>query len=113
MKLEECKVGTKVICRYNDANLGRIGTISEVRADHLTRYPIRYEVVDERGFRIGGSWSQLSSWDLCEENKEPIGSEHAKQESQRNISDWRAWAHNRPGECACGIPREICTYHKN
>lgn len=24
---------------------------------------------------------------------------------------WRAWQHNVPGECACGIPRSACTYH--
>jgi hypothetical protein len=25
---------------------------------------------------------------------------------------WRMWAHNIPGECACGIPTHMCTYHK-
>lgn len=29
-----------------------------------------------------------------------------------DVSDWRAWAHNRPGECACGIPKERCEYHR-
>lgn len=29
-----------------------------------------------------------------------------------DISDWRAWAHNQPGDCACGINRSQCTYHK-
>lgn len=28
-----------------------------------------------------------------------------------DVSDWRAWTHNRPGECACGIPKSVCTYH--
>lgn len=31
---------------------------------------------------------------------------------EKDISDWRQWAHNVPGECACGIPTHICTYHK-
>src|SRR5258707_227012 len=26
-------------------------------------------------------------------------------------TSWRAWQHNVPGECACGIPRSACTYH--
>lgn len=28
-----------------------------------------------------------------------------------NKNDWRAWQHNQPGECVCGIPRERCDYH--
>lgn len=29
-----------------------------------------------------------------------------------DISNWRAWAHNMPGECACGIVRSLCIYHR-
>lgn len=29
-----------------------------------------------------------------------------------DVSDWRAWVHNVPGECVCGIPRERCDYHR-
>jgi hypothetical protein len=29
-----------------------------------------------------------------------------------DLSDWRTWARPRPGECACGIPRHTCDYHK-
>ena len=29
-----------------------------------------------------------------------------------DISDWKAWQHNQPGECACGIHRKDCEYHK-
>lgn len=29
-----------------------------------------------------------------------------------DISDWRAWANSRPGECACGIPKTACNYHR-
>jgi hypothetical protein len=29
------------------------------------------------------------------------------------VADWRAWAHNCPGDCACGIRRVDCTYHKD
>lgn len=32
--------------------------------------------------------------------------------SEVDVSDWRSWAHNIPGECACGIKRHMCTYHK-
>lgn len=28
------------------------------------------------------------------------------------ISDWRAWRHDRPGDCVCGIPKERCDYHR-
>jgi len=28
------------------------------------------------------------------------------------ISDWQAWAHNVPGDCACGIKKHLCDYHK-
>lgn len=26
-------------------------------------------------------------------------------------NDWRAWAHNKPGDCPCGIARAQCKYH--
>ena len=29
-----------------------------------------------------------------------------------DTDDWRAWAHNVPGECKCGIPIERCDYHR-
>lgn len=29
-----------------------------------------------------------------------------------DISDWRAWSHNRDGDCACGIVRKDCSYHR-
>ncbi len=29
-----------------------------------------------------------------------------------NVNNWRAWSHNVPGECACGIQRSTCTYHR-
>ena len=32
--------------------------------------------------------------------------------TKTDISDWRAWAHNRPGECGCGIAKVDCIYHK-
>ena len=30
----------------------------------------------------------------------------------KDISDWRAWAHNQAGDCACGIARNMCDYHR-
>lgn len=30
-----------------------------------------------------------------------------------NKNDWRAWRHNLPGECPCGMTRERCDYHRN
>lgn len=27
--------------------------------------------------------------------------------------NWRAWAHNVPGECPCGIKRQDCIYHQS
>jgi hypothetical protein len=29
-----------------------------------------------------------------------------------DVSDWKTWRHNVPGECVCGIPKERCTYHR-
>lgn len=29
-----------------------------------------------------------------------------------DVSDWKNWVHNSPGECPCGISRRDCTYHK-
>jgi len=29
-----------------------------------------------------------------------------------DLSDWRTWAHNRPGDCPCGIARTMCDYHR-
>lgn len=43
----------------------------------------------------------------------PVQSSSKVEKIEMDISSsWRAWAHNVPGECACGIPRAICTYHK-
>jgi len=36
----------------------------------------------------------------------------AVNDTPESSSDWRAWAHNIPGECACGIRREACKYHR-
>lgn len=35
-----------------------------------------------------------------------------KQSKDVDISDWRAWATTKPGECACGIRKDQCAYHK-
>lgn len=29
------------------------------------------------------------------------------------IDQWQAWAHNQPGDCACGIKKDSCDYHKS
>lgn len=29
-----------------------------------------------------------------------------------SMDDWRAWRNNRPGECVCGIQKQMCSYHK-
>ena len=29
-----------------------------------------------------------------------------------DISDWKSWAHNKPGDCPCGISRKMCDYHR-
>ena len=36
----------------------------------------------------------------------PIASSNAS-----GLDDWRKWANNRPGECACGILKSLCNYH--
>ena len=38
--------------------------------------------------------------------------EPAHQTTKPTIDQWQAWAHNQPGDCACGIKRETCDYHK-
>jgi alpha-L-arabinofuranosidase len=35
----------------------------------------------------------------------------AHQTAKPTIDQWQAWAHNQPGDCACGIKREACDYH--
>lgn len=35
-----------------------------------------------------------------------------KNESVKEDS-WRAWAHNKPGDCPCGILRSACEYHRS
>ncbi len=29
-----------------------------------------------------------------------------------DTSDWRAWRHNAPGDCPCGIVKKDCAYHR-
>lgn len=29
----------------------------------------------------------------------------------KDLTDWRVWAHDAPGDCPCGIRREVCCYH--
>lgn len=38
--------------------------------------------------------------------------EPAHQTAKPTIDQWQAWAHNQPGDCACGIKREACDYHR-
>lgn len=38
--------------------------------------------------------------------------EPAHQTAKPTIDQWQAWAHNHPGDCACGIKRETCDYHR-
>lgn len=35
------------------------------------------------------------------------------QTTKPTIDQWQAWAHNQPGDCACGIKKDSCDYHKN
>jgi hypothetical protein len=67
---------------------------------------------------IGEHWQYDHSWQLsspvsqCKmwiHNKSPIV--NAAKPVITNISDWRAWAHNVPGNCPCGIARARCEYH--
>lgn len=61
--------------------------------------------------------SLLRSW------KDPIGIssiimdelhvEPTHQTTKPTIDQWQAWAHNQPGDCACGIKKDSCDYHKN
>jgi hypothetical protein len=30
---------------------------------------------------------------------------------QSDVLDWKMFAHKRPGECPCGIPKSVCNYH--
>lgn len=30
-----------------------------------------------------------------------------------DVSDWRTWSNKTPGQCACGIARQQCDYHKD
>jgi len=35
-----------------------------------------------------------------------------KKSQSKDISNWQTWAHNRNGDCACGITKSICSYHR-
>lgn len=30
-----------------------------------------------------------------------------------DLSDWRTWRSQAPGQCACGMTKSLCTYHKD
>lgn len=30
----------------------------------------------------------------------------------KDLSDWRAWRNQAPGECPCGIVKTMCDYHR-
>lgn len=36
----------------------------------------------------------------------------AHQTAKPTIDQWQTWAHNQPGDCPCGIKREVCDYHR-
>lgn len=36
----------------------------------------------------------------------------AASKEEVDVSDWRKWQHKAEGECACGIRREMCVYHR-
>jgi len=36
----------------------------------------------------------------------------SSQPDMTNLTDWKLWRHNVPGECPCGISRQDCSYHK-
>lgn len=42
----------------------------------------------------------------------PIRTATPMEKPKADLSDWRTWAHNQPGECPCGIHRQQCTYHR-
>lgn len=52
-----------------------------------------------------GKWFNTNPWVVT--NGKP-----AHQTTKPTIDQWQAWAHNHPGDCACGIKRETCDYHK-
>lgn len=29
-----------------------------------------------------------------------------------DLTDWRTWAHNKPGDCPCGIAKANCEFHR-
>ena len=67
---------------------------------------------------IAVQWQYDHSWQLSKResqckmwihNKTPIV--HVAKPVITDISDWRAWAHNVPGNCPCGIARTRCDYH--
>lgn len=44
----------------------------------------------------------------------PVSKHHAVPEAVKKDpgEDWRAWSHDKPGDCACGIKREQCEFHR-
>ena len=64
---------------------------------------------DGHAWELGNAKSKIKLWIL---NTNVVTPAPIKPQSVvRDMSDWRAWAHNVPGECPCGIPRGRCDYH--
>ncbi len=43
----------------------------------------------------------------------PVQAARAPATKEVDVSDWRAWSNKQPGQCACGIARQQCDYHKD
>lgn len=45
-------------------------------------------------------------WDSLSTPKAPTA------KAETDLSDWRAWRNQAPGECPCGIVKTMCDYHR-
>lgn len=62
-----------------------------------------------------GYWVNISDLEIVEaqaDNNSNNGCSNASVAMSIDLSDWRQWTHKVPGECACGIPKSRCDYHR-
>lgn len=69
------------------------------------------ERLDSSGWDTGYSWDMSHYQTFIQVWQSNVNVADDRTFGKVDASDWRAWAHNQPGNCPCGISREQCEYH--
>lgn len=129
MKLEDIKVGAKII--WNPPLDGRpwltpsqskcVDEVGEVCGIHTkivlsnssVHFRVKYDNGIEIEFAANDELLKNKVFTLATTANAIVGQPaHVSPHKEEKNEDWRLWAHNVPGECKCGIPVKMCTYHK-